>query len=839
MIPIILTTKLQIPRLPAAITLRPRLTARLQAGLERRLTIICAPAGYGKTTLLSEWLAEYELPAAWLSLDQDDNVPERLYAHLIGALHTVSSDSGDSRRTQASRRAPSTFQPVLAGLISQVENSRKLLLLVLDGFEWLANATIHADIALLLNNTPSQLHVILISRRQPPLPLARLRVHGKLNEFGPQDLSFTYEETQDYFNCVCGYELSAAQIASLHSATEGWIDGLQMAARALRGLEVAQRSHVISEFTSGRQYVADYLTEEVMNQQPEHVRTFLLQTSILDQLNGSLCQAVTGEQHAHELLELLAEHNSFLIAVDLRRDWYRYHHLFGKYLEHRLLQTQPDLIPELHRRASQWYERQGSTNAAVQHAMAGQDWQSATRLIAKAADAMAVKSQYAKVHTYLGQPPDESSHLGATPHATANPASAPASEQVRSLAAASSRGGMGSLIAGKLLLVDGQADRANQMLAGIDLSDAEFARESEQLALIGTVAEMYLQQGKLHQAAATYEPFLDLGAGQCAESFWPEFQRGLCRLYYTWNRVSNAEHLVRQCLATFEQVGSEHSWLMEAYLWLAKIEQAQGQEKAADTAIHQALMLARISGEPAYTAQATLHRVQLCLQRGEQAVPVRWLKECGLTPNDPVPYFSQAGYLTLARVLIRQHRPDPALSLLKRIFDAAENAGRKGDLIEILALQALAYEAKADTKRAFAMVATALCQAEQEGVVRTFVDEGAPMAALLQRAAQHGVTMVYVKDLLSAFSHPGPGRQNSPQSPGTNSEIADSLVESLSARELEVLRLVAAGRSNQEAADVLQISPTTVKKHLSNILGKLNTKNRTEAAAKAQQLHLL
>jgi LuxR family maltose regulon positive regulatory protein len=839
MLPKILTTKLQVPRLPIAVIRRPRLTARLQAGLDRKLTVLCAPAGYGKTTLLSEWLAQYELSAAWLSLDQGDNVPARLYAHLTAALRTVSTDRGDSLPTQASRRAPSSFQPVLAELIGQIESLQKPLLLVLDGFELLENATIHADIALLLNNIPSQLHVILISRYQPPLPLARLRVHDELNELGTQDLLFSYEEAQDYFTRVCGYELSAAQIASLHSATEGWIDGLQMAARALRGLEAAQRSHVISEFNSGHQYVADYLTEEVMNQQPEHIRTFLMQVSVLSQLNGSLCQAVTGEPHAHKLLERLAEQNSFITAVDEHREWYRFHQLFGKYLEYHLRQTQPDLIPELHRRASRWYERHGLANAAVQHAMAGQDWQLATRLIAETAEAMALKSQYAKVHTYLGQLPAESSPLGATSHTEADPASGPSGEQVRGSAAAGHRGGMGALIAGKVLLVDGQADRANQVLAGIDLANVEFSGESEKLTLIGTLGEMYLQQGKLHQAAATYEPFLDLAVGQCAEPFWREFQRGLCRLYYTWNRVSKAEHLARQCLATFEQVGSEHVWLTEAYLWLARIEQAQGQEKAADTALHQALMLARISSEPTYMAQATLHGVQLCLQRGEQTVPARWLKECGLTPNDPVPYSNQAGYLTLARVLIRQHRPDPALSLLKRMFDAAESAGRKGDLIEVLALQALAYEAKADVKRAFAMLANALCQAEHEGVVRTFVDEGAPMATLLQRAAQQGVTVAYVKDLLSAFSHVGPGYQDSPKSPDASLESVEALVEPLSARELEVLRLVAAGHSNQETADVLQISPTTVKKHLSNILGKLNTKNRTEAAAKAQRLHLI
>jgi LuxR family maltose regulon positive regulatory protein len=238
-------------------------------------------------------------------------------------------------------------------------------------------------------------------------------------------------------------------------------------------------------------------------------------------------------------------------------------------------------------------------------------------------------------------------------------------------------------------------------------------------------------------------------------------------------------------------------------------------------------------------AQAKVQHVQLCLQRGDSRVPFRWFKECGLSANDPMTYQSQPDYLMLARVLIRQHRPDPAISLLQRIFDAADNAGRKGDLIEVLVLQALAYDVKGDAKRAFAMLANALCQAEQEGYVRTFIDEGAPMAILLQRAAQQSVTLAYVKYLLSVLTHPGQRLQDSRKSADDTTEVAEALVEPLSERELEVLRLVAAGRSNQETAAVLQISPTTVKKHLSNILGKLNTKNRTEAAAKAQRLHLI
>ena len=835
----ILTAKLQIPRLHNSITPRRQLTARLQAGLDRKLTVISSPAGYGKTTLLSEWILEYQPRVAWLSLDRGDNIPERLYEHLVGSFRFADVNVGEIVQVAPATDTSSSLRPVLTFLINQISALPYHMVLVLDDYELLENATLHADVALLLHNIPSQFHLVIASRSQPPLPLARLRVRNELNEFGVGDMRFSFEETSDFLRRVCGCDLPDRQIKSLLTSTEGWIDGLQMAALSLRGSDMTQPPEPIAEFSHGNRYVVDYLTEEVMNQQPEYVRAFLLQTSILDRLNGSLCQAVTGEVHAQKLLEQLAEQNLFVFAADSHRDWYRYHHLFGKFLELRLRQTQPEMIPELHRRASQWYKRQGIINAAVQHAIAGQDWQSATRLIAAAANAMALKSQYAKFHAYRGEPLDEFSQISTNARADPGQVNLPAEGQERSVAADGSLGGMGAFIAGKLHLLDGQTDRADQVLAEIDLSDPEFASESVKLALIGTFGEMRLQQGKLHLAAATYEPFLDRAANQCSEPFWLDFQRGLYRLYYTWNRLSKIEPLLRQCLATFEHVNPAPLWLIDTLLWLAKIEQARGQEKAADTALHQALTLVQISGEPAHIAQVKVQHVQICLQRDDHRVPFRWFKECGLNPTDPVPYHSQYEYLTLARILIRQHRPDPALSLLKRIFEAADNAGRKGDLIEVLALQALAYEAKGDPKRAFAMLANALCEAEQEGYVRTFIDEGAPMTILLQRAAQQGVTLAYVKDLLSAFSHVGQRHQDPPISVGDTVDPAKPLVEPLSERELEVLRLVAAGRSNQETAELLLISPTTVKKHLSNILGKLNTKNRTEAAAKAQQLHLI
>jgi LuxR family transcriptional regulator, maltose regulon positive regulatory protein len=846
MLPKILTTKLQIPRLPTGIIRRPRLTSRLKAGLDRKLTVICAPAGYGKTTLLSEWLADCELQVAWLSLDRGDNAPERLYAHLVSALRTVNPGAGDSQPTPTKMAAPSSFQSILAGLISQAECMQNRLLLTLDNFGVLDNATIHADISLLLNNIPSQLHVIILSRSQPPLPLARLRVHDELNEFGPQDLSFTYEEARDYLNCVCGCELPAGEIASLHNVTEGWIDGLQMAARTLRGLDTKQCSCAIHEFNSACQYVADYFTEEVMNQQPEHVRSFLMRASILSQLNGSLCQAVTGEPHAHTLLEQLAEQNLFITTVDAPRDWYRLHQLFGKYLEHRLQLTQPDLIPELHCRASRWYERQGMVNAAIQHAIAGQDWQWATQLIRATADRMILRNQFAKANGRLelrDYIPESFSPLY------------PTVKQLTLLAASADRysehgenqSDIGAYMAGRLYLVDGQTALADQALAGIELSAAEFGRESIKLALIGTFGELRLQQGRFHLAAATYEPFLDKAVSLCTEPFWPEFQRGLCRLYYTWNYLPKLEQLLRECLAASEYVKPAPAWLMETYVWLARIEQAKGQHKAVDAAIQQALTFAHILGEPARLAQVKMQHVQLCLQRGDSTIPSRWARECGLSLSDHVAYRSQPDYLTLSRVLIRQRRAAQTLPLLERLLESALSAGRTGDLVEIWALQALAHEANGDTKLAFAALANALCEAEREGYVRIFVDEGAPMVGLLQQAVHRGVTVDYVNNLLALCTHSS-FMSLGQRSHGTNATVdsnlaaeptIEPLLEPLSEREIEVLRMVAAGRSNRETADTLMISPTTVKKHLSNILSKLNTKNRTEATAKAQRLNII
>ena len=837
MLPQVLTTKLKAPQIHGGIAPRPHLTARLHAGLDRKLTLICAPAGFGKTTLLSAWLAEYEPNVAWLSLDRTDNTPVRFFETLIAAFQTVHPGSGESARVALHSTHASPCQPLLVSLINEIVALPRPFVLVLDGYHLITNKTVHEGITFLLDNLPKQLHLIILSRSEPPLPLAHLRLRDQVNEFRTRDLRFNYDETLYFLNRVSGCDLSGEQIAALQTCTEGWIGGLHSAAISLRGLDAAQQQHFLTDFNRGSRHVADYLLEEVFNQQPEPLRNFLLQISILERFNSSLCQAVTGEANTQRFLEQMEMQNLFVTSLDAHRDWYRYHHLFAKVLSQRLHQTQHERIPELHRRASAWYEQQGWVSEAIQHALTGQDWERVTRLMATTAEVTTLKSQCELVCGRKEKLPDESCRSNSFPCLSC----VATNEQVLALLPGdyTAHNDISALTVCKLYLRDGQTAKADQILARIDLARPEFMNDDARLALITTLGELRLQQGKLHLAAATCEPFIDLMTTQSSELLRFNFQLGLCRLYYEWDELTKAEQVLRQSLAKAEQSQPIPTWSCEGYLALANIEEAKGKDKAADAASHQAIAVAQLSNDPALIALAKAHQVQQRLKRGELSAPARWLHECGLSPKDPVPYWRQSEYLTLVRVLMSQRQPDQAILVLERLLEDAEIAGRGSDAIKILVLKALAYEAKGEPEHAFAAVANALCQAEREGYVRTFVDEGAPMARLLQRAAERGLTLVYVRRLLDAFAHLQYRSLAPSDRIGDSIRGIDSLIEPLSERELEVLRLVAAGNSNRETAVVLCISPTTVKKHLDNILGKLGTKNRTQAAAKARQLRLI
>ena len=584
MLPQVLTTRLKAPQVHGGIAPRPRLTARLHTGLDRQLTLICAPAGFGKTTLLSAWLAEYEPNVAWLSLDRSDNTPVRFFETLIAAFQTVHPSLGESARAALHLTHASPCQPLLVSLINEIAALPQPFVLVLDGYHLIKNKTVHDGIVFLLDNLPKQLHVIITSRSEPPLPLARLRLRDQVNEFRTHDLRFTYDEALHFFNCVSGCDLSGEQITALQTCTEGWIGGLHSAAISLRGLDAAEQQHFVTEFNQGSRHVADYLLEEVFNQQPEPLRNFLLQTSILERFNSSLCQAVTGEENTQRFLEQMEMQNLFVNSLDAHRDWYRYHHLFAQMLSQRLHQTQHERIPELHRRASAWYEQQGWLNEAIQHALAGQDWERVTRLMATTAEVTTLKSQCELVCGRKEKLSDESCRSNSFPCLSC----VATDEQVLALLPGdyTAHNDISALTVCKLYLRDGQTAKADQILAKIDLARPEFMNDDARLALITTLGELRLQQGKLHLAAATYEPFIDLMTTQSSESSKLSFQLGLCRLYYEWDQLTKAEQALRQSLAKAEQSQPIPTWSCEGYLALASIEEAKGKDKAADAASH-------------------------------------------------------------------------------------------------------------------------------------------------------------------------------------------------------------------------------------------------------------
>ncbi|HYZ04155.1 MAG TPA: hypothetical protein VE691_03625, partial [Rubrobacter sp.] len=400
----ILATKLYVPAPQPRVVPRPRLSERLNEGLHRKLTLICAPAGFGKTTLLGEWLAGCGRPAAWLSLDEGDNDPTRFLAYLVAALRTVATDIGEGVLGGLQSPQPPPTETILTALLNEINAIPDDFVVVLDDYHLIDARPIDDALAFLLEHLPPRMHLVVATREDPHLPLSRLRVRGQMSELRAAYLRFTPSEAAEFLVGVMGLSLSAEDIAALEDRTEGWIAGLQLAALSMRGREDV--AGFIRAFAGDNRYVVDYLVEEVLQRQPERVRSFLLQTSILERLSGPLCDAVTGREGSNALLEALERGNLFVVPLDDRRHWFRYHHLFADVLRARLMEEQPDRAPTLHRRASEWYERNGSPTDAIRHALAAEDFERAAGLVELATLEMLGSSQET-LYRWLMALPDE------------------------------------------------------------------------------------------------------------------------------------------------------------------------------------------------------------------------------------------------------------------------------------------------------------------------------------------------------------------------------------------------------------------------------------------------
>jgi LuxR family maltose regulon positive regulatory protein len=921
----LLATKLYVPQPHRDLVSRPRLRARLDRGLAGPVTVIAAPVGFGKTTLLADWLAvarhRPDSPigrghVAWLALDAGDSDPVQFLRYFVAALQTVVPEVG--RATLAllhSAQAPpiATLLPLLANDLAALSAP---FILVLDDYHVIDAPAVHQALTFLIDHLPPQLHLIIVTRVDPPLPVSRLRVRRQLTELRAHDLRFTPEETALFLREVMGLPLSEEDIAALEARTEGWIAGLQLAAISLQDRPPEQISSFIDAFTGSHHFVVDYLVDEVLSRQPTHLQDFLLHTAILDRLSGPLCDAVVRndscagapavaneEQVASQaMLEQLERSNLFIIPLDDARHWYRYHHLFAQVVRERLVSsTSPETIARLHRRASGWFETHGLAVEAVQHALAAHDWERAAHLIEQHGQLLMQRGQ---AHTMLGW-------LNALPetlvrdrpylllfHAVglfsmnqleAAERRAQAVEEALLVAPLDDRSrtilgyatGLRGVIArfrgdlARCITLQGQAlkilpttDVPGRVSASVNLAWAflmsgdvtpanerelatavAMAREAGEVWLLfyGTIilARFQRRQGRLRQAVATYREVAQVApdsVGLQISYTSGAYYFGLGDLLREWNDLDAAEDLLAH--------GRElvRGWLLaeadavsQGYIALARLQQARGEGNAALATLQEFEKLAHERNFAdhlfAYVAAARAH---LSLMQGDLQSSVHWANTSDLRLDDQLSCPRGLEYLTLARVRIAQWRRDPsgplihdALHLLDRLLESAEAGMRMDSVIEILILRALAFEGYGQHAEALTALERALTLAEPEGYVRIFVDEGAPMAVLLRDAGAHGIRSEYVASLLSHFGLPA-----HPE-PVTPSSGIHRLPDALTERELQVLRLLAAGRSNQEIADELVVAIGTVKRHINSILGKLHAQSRLHAVARARELHLL
>ena len=910
---VLLATKLHVPRPRPGFVPRPRLVQTLDEGLARRLILVCAPAGSGKTALLAGWAPSGNRPVAWLSLDAADNDPVRFWRHTVAALDRARPGIGERVGPLLGPPALASFEGLVTALINDLaaQPGDGEVLLVLDDYDLIDAQPVHGSLAFLLEHLPPGLHLVLASRSDPPLPLPRLRAGGHLAELRMADLRFSAEEAAALLHDAIGADLPAAAVAALAARTEGWVAGLQLAALSLAGQ--ADPAGFVAAFSGSHRYVLDYLAEEVLERQSEQVRTFLLETSVLERLSGGLCDAVTGQDGSQAMLEQVERANLFLVPLDEVRGWWRYHHLFADLLRARLQAEQPGRVPALHRAAAAWSEEHGLADDAVRHALAAGDAAWSMRLVERHADAFLLRSEGATLQRWLAALPAglagsrprlllAQARLALLSHRVeAAEVALDAAERALASApgvadepfepsvgrAASHLANVPAAIAlGRTLLAVllGDAERAitfgRRTLAEVGeaewlltshangyLGVAEWLRgqlaEAER-ALSSCIAQgraagqptmtawayqdlgqVQRARGRLDTAASTYQQALEINAppGRPALPAAGIGYVGLAEVAYQRNELDTALRHLTEGIVLCRQLNFTQP-LATGLAALAWIRQASGDPGGARDAMEEA---GRIAPGPAVAGllnPVPAQRARLQLAQGEAAAAARWTQECGLGPDDEPPYPREPEYLVLARVLLAQDRPDPALALLERLRAAAAAQDRTGSIIEIQALQALALAAAGDEDAAVDALAGALTLACPQGYARVFADEGPPMSTLLARlvAAQKAgqapardVPLGCLARLLRAFGQPpalsGAERAAAAAVPG--------LVEQLTPREREILVLLAAGTPNPRIAEELVVTLDTVKKHVSHLLGKLGAANRTEAVTRARQLGLI
>jgi LuxR family maltose regulon positive regulatory protein len=895
----LLTTKLFVPQTPPELVPRPHLAERLSEGLARKLTLVSAPAGFGKSTLVTGWLAETGHTPAWLSLDQDDNDPIRFWTYLIAAVQTVGHEVGDEARHIISSPQLRSAEPAVISLINDISQLPHPLILVLDDYHVIEAKQIHDRLSYLLDNQPPNLHLVLITRVDPPLSLARLRAHGQLIEIRAADLQFSSNEATALFNDVMDLHLKPEQVAALNLHTEGWIVGLQLAALSLRGHPAHET--FIERFTGSHQFILDYLTEEVLRALPEPYRQFLLQTSILERFCGALCRAVTGNPASLSVLDEIRKANLFVIplgritSADTGDHWFRYHHLFAEVLRALLERDHPDEIKALHQRAAIWFENEGYAGEAVDHALRSGDMQRAKALVLEHWTSILNRGEVATVLRWLDGLPEEIerddpslslARCWALFLSGQSAAIAPHLEQAND--AYEGLVSEGTLDGAPQNLVAAQLAMMRSVLArslGQHAESVSFAEEAVRLLAPATLEGAgtgWNMLGAARAGAGDYDGAIEAhrrgneltyGEGNLAGAYMSTYGRAMYLIIQ--GRLNEADEFCRSAIERGLREG--HGDLPVAgwpHVAMARIELERYRLDQAEAYLDDGLRIARSGGQGELLRAGRYLRAHLAAARGNQDGAIEILQDTErIVDAIDDPYLSgelawewatvclntgdldgartkladlermctaiRHANLLMARdwltawLLCAEGRNEKALAELAEAIHRARASNSTGTLVRLLALQAVALDATGKREPARSVLREAVELGAPGGYVRRWLDAGPSIAPLLRDLREKDrippALFPYLDSLLDACRSVFGDAALQP---------AGDMLELLTERELEVLRLICAGYSNPEIADELVVTVNTVKKHAGNVYGKLGVRSRTQAAARARDLGL-
>jgi LuxR family maltose regulon positive regulatory protein len=875
----LLTTKLYIPPVRPELVSRQRLIEQLNAGLSRRLMLVSAPAGYGKTTLLSDWAHRSELRThvAWVSLDKGDNDPVIFWDYFATALKGLQAGAGENASALLRSPQPPPIESVLTTLVNEVSTISDDFTLVLDDYHLIESQSVHSGMSFLLDHLPPQMHLVIATRADPSLPLSRLRGRGAMIEIRADDLRFTLDEATVFLKEVMGLSLTTEDLAALETRTEGWVTGLQMAVLSMQGRK--DIPGFIAAFTGSHRYILDYLVEEVFQRQPANVQDFLLKTSILDRLTAPLCDFVTERDDSRDILLALERANLFIVPLDESRQWYRYEHLFADLLQHQLdIVSGVKDVSLLHARASQWHEINSFPADAVRHAIAAQDWKRAATLIHDASDTLLKHGEVITLLGWIQALPDEVTHthpelcrdyswaliltgqidsaesyLGYAEQAAKD---APTllgeiiamqayiaraqgndhrtielSEQALSLLPQNNLE-VRCIVALNLGIAQwhsGQLTAAEQALNEANHAGQQSGNDYVRSTALSFLGAIQAARGKLHWGVESCQEAIG-SVEQSPVSALSHILLGA--LLYEWNDLKAATDHIQLGIQLSQLTGNLEIQI-GGYRTLARIRQAQDDNSGALEALQKAHQLAHDNNLPLLDqARNAACHVQVALTQGDLDTALHWAEQ--VSEDADASSFYPCLNLTQARLLIAQNRRAAAAKELEVQYERVLQAGWQYGAIETLLLQALAAP---ETTAALAFLTDALRQAQPEGYIRTFVDKGELLVPLLREAKGQRIAPDYVAKLLTIFEVEGEERRHPREVPAPSA--SQPLAEPLSERELEVLRLLAAGLSNREIAKRLIISIGTAKTHVHNILSKLNASGRIQAIARAKELDLI